>query len=145
MQKKQEKLFDWRPEPMRGQRAKHENVVIFRNVFDPMEFHTVMERILVHKEAIRQQAATFGEVKKVEIFDLNPEGVLKVTFVEVESADMCVATLNKRLYLSRTLNVTTWDGKEKYKIEETEEEREVRIKKWDEYLQKEEIGKENND
>jgi len=135
MQKKQEKLFDWRPEPMRGQRAKHENTVIFCNVFDPMEFHTAMERILVHKEAIRQQAITFGDVKKVEIFDLNPEGVVKVTFVEVESADMCTATLNRRLYLNRTLSVKTWDGKEKYKIEETEEEREARIKKWNEFLQ----------
>lgn len=144
MQKKQEKLFDWRPEPMRGQRAKHENVVIFRNVFDPMEFHTAMERILVHKDAIRQQATTFGDVKKVEIFDLHPEGIVKVTFVEVESADMCAATLNKRLYLKRALAVITWDGKEKYKIEETEEEREVRIKKWDEFLQKGEIEKETN-
>ncbi|CAL4214669.1 unnamed protein product, partial [Meganyctiphanes norvegica] len=133
--KKQDKLLDWRPEPMRGQRAKHENVSIFHNVFDPMEFHTAMEKILVHKEAIRQQSSNFGEVKKVEIFDLNPEGVVKVTFAEVESADMCTATLNKRLYLKRILKVTAWDGKEKFKIDETEEEREARIKKWNEFLQ----------
>lgn len=145
MQKKQEKLFDWRPEPMRGQRAKHENVAIFRNVFDPMEFHTAMERILVHKEAIRQQATTFGEVKKVEIFDLNPEGVMQITFAEVESADMCTATLNNRLYLKRILNVKTWDGKEKFKIDETEEEREARIKKWDEFLQAGDDKNEAND
>lgn len=46
---------------------------------------------------------------------LHPEGVVQVTFEEVESADMCVATLNKRLYGGRTLYVTTWDGKEKFK------------------------------
>lgn len=36
-------------------------------------------------------------------------------FQEVEAADMCVATLNNRLYEGRTLQVATWDGKTKYK------------------------------
>ncbi|RXG69191.1 HIV Tat-specific factor 1-like protein [Armadillidium vulgare] len=135
IQKKQEKLFDWRPDPVRGQRAKHENVVIFRNVFDPKEFETNAEKILTHTEAIRTQAETFGPVKKVELFDRHPEGVVKVTFAEVESADMCSATLNNRLYLKRKLYLSTWDGAEKYNIEETEEERNERIRKWEEFLE----------
>lgn len=46
---------------------------------------------------------------------LHPDGVVQVTFEEVESADLCVATLNNRLYCGHTLSVTTWDGKEKFK------------------------------
>lgn len=137
LQKKQEKLFDWRPEPLRGQRKKNENTVVIRNVFDPKEFEVAMDKILDHKEAMRSQASNFGKIKKLELYDLHPEGVVQVTFEEVESADMCVATLNKRLYGGRTLYVTTWDGKEKFKIEETAAEREERIKKWNEFLESE--------
>lgn len=50
---------------------KHENVVIFRNVFDPKEFESAAEKILTHKDAIRSQAETFGPVKKVELFDVS--------------------------------------------------------------------------
>uniref|UniRef100_A0A0P4WFG7 17S U2 SnRNP complex component HTATSF1 n=1 Tax=Scylla olivacea TaxID=85551 RepID=A0A0P4WFG7_SCYOL len=137
LKKKQEKLFDWRPEPMRGQRKKWENTVVIRNVFDPKEFEVAMDKILDHKEAMRSQASNFGKIKKLELFDLHPEGVVQVTFEEVESADMCVATLHKRMYAGRTLYVTTWDGKEKFKIEETAAEREERIRKWNEFLETE--------
>lgn len=65
----------------------------------------------------------------------HPEGVVKVTFEEVESADMCSATLNNRLYLKRKLYVNTWDGVQKYNIEETEEQRNERIRKWEEFLE----------
>ncbi|KAG7171281.1 HIV Tat-specific factor 1-like [Homarus americanus] len=114
IQKRQEKLFDWRPEPLRGQRQKYETTIIIRNVFDPKEFITAMEKILVHKEAMRSQCENFGKIKKLDLHDLHLEGVVQVTFDEVESADMCVGTLNNRLYNGRTLRVTTWDGKEKF-------------------------------
>ncbi|XP_042217715.1 HIV Tat-specific factor 1 homolog isoform X2 [Homarus americanus] len=116
IQKRQEKLFDWRPEPLRGQRQKYETTIIIRNVFDPKEFITAMEKILVHKEAMRSQCENFGKIKKLDLHDLHLEGVVQVTFDEVESADMCVGTLNNRLYNGRTLRVTTWDGKEKFKF-----------------------------
>ncbi|KAK7066632.1 HIV Tat-specific factor 1, partial [Halocaridina rubra] len=128
-------LFDWRPEPLRGQRQKHERSVIIRNVFSPKEFENNMEKILTHKESIRNQCQNFGHVTKLEIFDLHPDGVMQITFQEVEAADMCVATLNNRLYLGRTLSVTTWDGREKFRVEETKEQREERLKKWDKFLE----------
>ena len=56
---------------MRGQRLKHENVVIISNVFDPQEFETEAEKIFTHKDSIRNQAETFGEVKKLELYDVS--------------------------------------------------------------------------
>ncbi|XP_064109293.1 17S U2 SnRNP complex component HTATSF1-like [Macrobrachium nipponense] len=135
LQKKQEKLFDWRPEPLRGQRQKHEKTVIIRNVFNPKEFEHKLEQILTHKEAMRDQCLNFGTVTKLDIHDLHPEGVVQVTFAEVEAADMCAATLNNRLYLGRNLRVSTWDGKEKFRIEETDSQKEERLKKWDKFLE----------
>ncbi|XP_071518003.1 17S U2 SnRNP complex component HTATSF1-like isoform X2 [Panulirus ornatus] len=141
LQKRQEKLFDWRPEPLRGQRLKHENTVVIRNVFDPKEFITAMEKILVHKDAMRNQCSNFGRIKKLDLYDLHPEGIVQVRFEEVEAADMCVATLNRRLYNGRTLQVSTWDGKEKFRIEETEAERQERLKKWSKFLEDEKDAK----
>nr|XP_045626344.1 HIV Tat-specific factor 1 homolog [Procambarus clarkii]XP_045626345.1 HIV Tat-specific factor 1 homolog [Procambarus clarkii]XP_045626346.1 HIV Tat-specific factor 1 homolog [Procambarus clarkii]XP_045626347.1 HIV Tat-specific factor 1 homolog [Procambarus clarkii]XP_045626348.1 HIV Tat-specific factor 1 homolog [Procambarus clarkii] len=135
IQKRQEKLFDWRPEPLRGQRQKNENTVVIRNAFDPREFVDAMEKMLVHKETLRNQCENFGKIKKMELHDLHPDGVVQVTFEEVEFADMCIATLNRRLYNGRTLHVSVWDGKEKFKIEETEAEREERLKRWSKFLE----------
>ena len=46
--------------------------------------------------------------------------------------------LDGRLYVSggdrRVLAAAAWDGKTKYKLNETEEEKEKRLEKWDEYL-----------
>ncbi|XP_076048068.1 RRM1_TatSF1_like and RRM2_TatSF1_like domain-containing protein barc [Oratosquilla oratoria] len=134
LKKKQEKLFDWRPDPVRGQRMKHENQVIIANVFDPKEFENKMEKILVHKEAIRAQCVSFGEIKKLEIYDLHPDGVIQVAFRDVEAADLCVATLNKRLYSGRILKVATWDGKQRFRVEETEEQKAERLEKWNKFL-----------
>ena len=35
----------------------------------------------------------------------------------------------------RVLKAFTWDGKTKYKVAETEEEEQERLKKWDEFLE----------
>ncbi|XP_018006860.1 HIV Tat-specific factor 1 homolog [Hyalella azteca] len=134
LQKKQEKLFAWTPEPLRGQRGKHENVVVLRNAFAPSEFVDHAEKILSHTESLRAQCTSFGSVKKLELFDRHPEGVVKVTFSEVEAADLCIASMNKRLYNGRTLSVAVWNGVENFKVEETEEEKAERLKKWNEFL-----------
>ena len=60
--------------------------------------------------------------------------MVKVTFREVECADMCVATLNGRMYGNRKISVSTWDGQENFKVEETAEEKTERLKKWEAYL-----------
>lgn len=38
IKKKIEKLFDWRPDKLRGMRSRYENTVIIKNMFDPKEF-----------------------------------------------------------------------------------------------------------
>jgi HIV Tat-specific factor 1 len=37
---------------------------------------------------------------------------------------------------------TTWDGKTKYKIDETEDEKKARLDKWNDYLKSEELKRE---
>lgn len=107
-------------------------------MFDPKEFENDPRLILDYKNDLRDECSEkCGEVKKVEIYDLHPEGVAAVTFNEFEDADKCVSLMNGRWFAGRQLSAASWDGRTKFKIEETEEEIEARMKKWDDYLEKE--------
>lgn len=134
LKKKIEKLFDWRPEKLRGMRGKNESTVVLKNMFEPKEFEGDPTLILEYQKDLREECAKFGEVKKVVVYDRNPEGVATVTFKEPEEADACIELMNGRWFAQRQLSAETWDGKTRYKIIETEEELEERLKKWDEFL-----------
>ena len=40
MLKQRERMFAWVPDKMKGERAKHDKVVVIKNLFDPQEFNT---------------------------------------------------------------------------------------------------------
>ena len=52
---------------------------------------------------------------------------------------MAISMLDGRLYVNgndrRVLSAATWDGKTKYKVNETEDEEKERLANWDKYLQ----------
>ncbi|KFM76892.1 HIV Tat-specific factor 1, partial [Stegodyphus mimosarum] len=138
LKKKLDKLFDWRPDKLRGMRSRNENTVIIKNMFDPKEFDEDAALLLDYQNDIREECSKCGEVKKVVIYDRNPDGVVAVTFSEPEMADECINLMNGRWFASRQLTAETWDGKTKYKIVETEEEREKRLNSWQKYLEEKE-------
>lgn len=120
---------------MPGERGKWEKVVIIKNMFDMREFAQDPKLILEYRSDVRDECAEkCGEVKKVEIYDTNPEGVVAVFFNDFESADKCVSLMNGRFFAGRRLQSFNWDGKAKYKINETEQEAEKRMKEWDKFL-----------
>lgn len=136
--KRMEKLFDWRPDKLKGQREKNEKVIIIKNMFDPKMFETDPKMILEYRSDLREECEEkCGSVKKVEIYDLHPEGVAAITFNEFEDADKCIELMNGRFFAGRRLDAAHWDGKTKYKVQETEEEVEKRMAKWDEFLEQE--------
>ena len=49
---------------------------------------------------------------------------------------MCVGRMNGRWYGGRQLEVKLWDGVTNYQVEETDQEREVRLKQWEDFLEK---------
>uniref|UniRef100_G3MS45 17S U2 SnRNP complex component HTATSF1 n=1 Tax=Amblyomma maculatum TaxID=34609 RepID=G3MS45_AMBMU len=134
LKKKIEKLFDWRPEKLRGMRDKNECTVVLKNMFEPKDFESDPTLILEYQKDLREECSQFGEVKKVVVYDRNPEGVATITFKEPEEADACISRMNGRWFAQRQLSAETWDGRTKYKIFETEEELEARLKKWDDFL-----------
>lgn len=135
LKKKIEKLFDWRPEKIRGMRSKYENVVIISNMFDPIEFERDPSLIMEYQRDMREECSKCGEVKKVVVYDRHPEGIVSVSFKEIEQADECINMMNGRWFAGRQLKAETWDGRTKYKIEESAEEMEKRLKQWDKFLE----------
>ncbi|XP_012057819.1 PREDICTED: HIV Tat-specific factor 1 homolog [Atta cephalotes] len=140
--KMQEKLFDWRPERMRGEPLKCERVVIIKNLFAPEDFDNEVQLLLEYQQDIRSECLKCGDVRKVIIYDRHPEGVAQVTFREPAEAQACVQLLNGRWFSQRKISAEIWDGKTKYKITETDAEIEARIEKWDKYLEQEDEEKE---
>ncbi|XP_055334305.1 HIV Tat-specific factor 1-like [Paramacrobiotus metropolitanus] len=134
LQKSESKLLDWRPDKLAGTRPKNEKVVLIKNMFDPKEFEKDPALILEFKKDLQLECTNFGEVKKVNIYDHHPDGIATVGFAEFEQADACLARMNGRWFAGRQLSAELWDGKNKYKVEETEEEKQKRLGQWERFL-----------
>ncbi|XP_068143182.1 17S U2 SnRNP complex component HTATSF1 [Drosophila tropicalis] len=142
MQKIKEKLFDWRPDKMRGERSKNEKTVIIKNLFVPELFEREVELILEYQNNLRDECGKCGMVRKVVIYDRHPEGIAQVNMSSPEEADVVIQMMQGRFFGQRQLTAEHWDGKTKYKIEESAVEAEKRLSNWDEYLANEEEAEE---
>ena len=113
--KQKEKLFAWIPDKIKGERAKHEKVIVIKNMFDVEDLDADPGLILDYSNRIRSQGGKFGTVTKVCLYDKHPEGVcqvkrnfqqkdvftlhpIQVFFKEPSEADMAVQMLHGRLF-----------------------------------------------
>lgn len=69
------------------------------------------------------------------LFQNNPDGIASVTFKDPEQADDCIKMMDWRHFEGKRLRAEQWDGKTKYKVEETEEDRKRRLAGWRNYLE----------
>lgn len=138
LKKIQEKLFDWRPEKMRGERAKHERVVIIKNLFEPSLFDAEVHLLLEYQQDLREECNKYGEVKKVTLYDRHPEGVAQIAMKDPEEAENVVKLLNGRWFGKRQLTAEIWDGRTKYRMEETDADLNKRIDDWNKFLEDDE-------
>lgn len=130
-----EKALDWRPDRLLGERNKHERVVVLKNLFTPDLFENHMDLIIDYQNNVRQEASKYGTVKKVVIYSSEPEGVAEIVMNDPEEADLAVKMMNGTTFDTRILSAETWDGKTRYRKNETEAEVSERLSKWDEFLE----------
>lgn len=130
--KGQEKLLDWVDRPKK--RSKFDRIVILKNMFNVKDFERDPSLISDLKNDLRSECSKHGDVKKVLVFDRNPEGVVSVLFHEAEMADECIQALNKRFYGGRTISASTYDGVTNYQVQETEEEEQKRRDDWERFI-----------
>lgn len=75
----------------------------------------------------------------------HPEGIVSVAFKEFEAADECAEKMNGRWYAKRQLDVAQWDGITNFQVEETDQERDERLKKWEKFLKEDEEQKDKEE
>lgn len=63
------------------------------------------------------------------------DGVAQVTMSDHSESDLVVQMMNGRYFGQRKLTAELWDGKAKFKVEETEEEAKKRLQNWDKHLE----------
>ncbi|XP_065653331.1 17S U2 SnRNP complex component HTATSF1-like [Hydra vulgaris] len=134
--KGQTKLLDWVDRPQK--RSKFDRIVILKNMFDNKEFENDPTLINELKADLRSECEKFGEIKKIIVFDRNPEGVASILFKEPEYADKCIEALNGRYYAKKVLSATTYDGVTNYQVQETAEEEAKRLQDWEKFISDEE-------
>jgi HIV Tat-specific factor 1 len=96
---------------------------------------------------LREHCSRFGTVRKVIVYDKNGQGICQVFFATPEEADGAIPMLDGRMFNSNStinklspMKAYTWDGKTKYKINESEEEEKARLANWDTFLQETETA-----
>ncbi|XP_065057716.1 17S U2 SnRNP complex component HTATSF1-like [Rhopilema esculentum] len=136
----QEKLLDWVDRD--SKRSKFDRIVILKHMFNDKEFEKEPQLIIDLREEISSECEKFGTVKKVLIFDRHPDGVCSVLFQEPEMADACIEALNDRWFGGHKITAETYDGATDYQVKETDEERDKRIKEWEDFLAHESFGNE---
>lgn len=65
------RLFDWRPERMRGEPLKCERVVVIKNLFAPEDFDKDVQLLLEYQQDIRSECLKCGDVRKVVVYDVS--------------------------------------------------------------------------
>jgi len=56
---------------MRGERGKHENVVIVKNLFEKELFDNDVSLLLEYQNDLREECSKCGVVKKVIVYDVS--------------------------------------------------------------------------
>eukprot|EP00040_Diaphanoeca_grandis_P039141 m.258233 g.258233 ORF g.258233 m.258233 type:complete len:395 (+) comp36303_c0_seq1:184-1368(+) len=117
-------------------KKKAAGVVVIKHMFDPKEFDEDPMYLNEIRDDLQSECGKFGTIKKIMIFDRHPEGVVSIKFEDVASVDVCIKAMNGRWFAKKQLEALMWDGVTSYKIEESDLERENRLKKWDADLSK---------
>lgn len=129
-----DKLLSWEA-PTKPEAAQKK--VILKYMFTPDEISEDAGLILDIQEDVETKCSEIScEPKKVEIFDKHPDGVVAVTFAESHQALACIEALDNQFYAGRVVKAELWDGKTRYKIQETEEDELRRLEKWKQDIEK---------
>uniref|UniRef100_A0A915B0R2 17S U2 SnRNP complex component HTATSF1 n=1 Tax=Parascaris univalens TaxID=6257 RepID=A0A915B0R2_PARUN len=131
----QQRLFEWRPEKPRNYRPFSDCTAVMKNMFTMEQMMRNPTLLMDLQEQTKKACERFGTVKKVVVHDNNPDGVICVTFDNVEHSDLAVRSMNGLVVGGRKIEVSTWDGKTKYAIAETPEQREQRIALWQKFIE----------
>ncbi|XP_030750177.1 HIV Tat-specific factor 1-like [Sitophilus oryzae] len=107
-------------EPTWTQRKVHrvmsdnDRFVIIKNLFEPSLFDHDVGLIVKFEQVLTEEIRKIGQVRKVMVYDREPEGVARVAMATTEEADQVVMMLNGGSFMKRRLTAKIWDGNTRY-------------------------------
>ncbi|KAF4547523.1 RNA recognition motif-containing protein 22 [Elsinoe fawcettii] len=119
--------------------SKWDKTVIVKHMFTLEEMEEDENLITDLEEDIRDQAKAeeWGDIQHIEIYDEEPEGVVRIKFREATSAQKAIMNIDGRLFAGQQLQAYIPQKKEVYrKKHRDEEEEERRLQKYGEELAK---------
>jgi len=109
--------------------------IIIKHMFTQEEAWTSPTFFKDLEADVNRECEKFGEVEKVKIFERNAEGVVAVKYKLHYPAARCVEKMNGRWFAGRQLQSEFYDGWTNYFVEETDEQREHRLKFFSQWLE----------
>lgn len=127
-QKLDAKLADWDDDdPYQGRAepasSKWDKMVNLRHMFTLQELEDDPAALLEIKEDIREECAKLGSVTSVILYDLEPQGIVRVKFREADAAQACIRLMHGRRFDGRTVEATLATGGDKFKKSSEEHDR----------------------
>jgi HIV Tat-specific factor 1 len=110
-------------------------IVVLKNVFNPEEFKAdPVLRADLERDFI-DECAKIGRVKKITLFENNPEGVVMIKFHSAAPAESCVKIMNGRYFDRRQVMAEFWDGETDYRTKVSNEEEKDRLEAFGKWLE----------
>ena len=118
-QKLDAKLADWDDDdPYQAQTetaSKWDKMVVLRHMFTLQELEEDPAALLEIKEDIREECSKLGTVTNVVLYDLEPQGIVRVKFRDAESAEACIRLMHGRSFDGRVVEASLATGGDKFK------------------------------
>jgi len=124
-QKMDAKLADWDDDDPYQEQAqtasKWDKMVVLRHMFTLQELEEDPSALLEIKEDIREECSKLGQVTNVVLYDLEPQGIVRVKFSDTEAAEACIRLMQGRRFGGRTVEASLATAGEKFKKSDKEE------------------------
>jgi RNA recognition motif-containing protein len=76
-----------------------------------------------------------GPVKKIKLFEFNPDGIAKIKFLHDKHAELCVKQVNGQVFNQRVVECFYYDGETDYThVKEKLEDEQRRIAEFEKFL-----------
>jgi HIV Tat-specific factor 1 len=112
------RLADWGDDDVsivRQTSSRADKVVVLKHIFTLQELAKDENLPYDIVEDMNEEAASFGDVKNVTIFDQEEDGVVTIRFSNALAAKACAAAFDGRGYMGRRLAATISTGDERFK------------------------------
>eukprot|EP00835_Amoeboradix_gromovi_P002161 NODE_116_length_19003_cov_0.233707.p6 type:complete len:289 gc:universal NODE_116_length_19003_cov_0.233707:7934-7068(-) len=94
---------------------KHLKTVVLRHMFNPVDFEKDPALLIDIKDDVRTEAEKVGQVNRIVMYDLHPEGIICIKYQDELAAQACVELMNGRIFDGLKVAASIYDGKENFK------------------------------